>query len=136
MWTRSYVLGTVALTAVLIAGPAAANRGQTQDQHQHDAVPQTPDQAAPQPSDQVGHDAMMQRHQQMRAEMQAADAELQSLVQQMQQATGGAKIAVMETLLTRLVAQRAQMHARMAEMHESMMSQMMQQHMGNMRRQP
>jgi hypothetical protein len=76
------------------------------------------------------HEAMMARHEAMKAEMQAADERLESLVAAMNAAEGDdARIDAMAALLTELVAQRKGMcrhmmegmHGMMQGMHEGMM---------------
>jgi hypothetical protein len=59
---------------------------------------------------------MMKRHQQMMAEMKAADAKLDQLVTQMNAATGDAKVAAMAQVVNELVRQQKAMHEHMAQM--------------------
>jgi len=68
------------------------------------------------------HEAMMARHEAMKAEMQAADERLESLVAAMNAAEGDdARIDAMAALITELVAQRKGMcHHMMEGMHEGM----------------
>jgi hypothetical protein len=60
------------------------------------AASQTPAPAQPRMGD------MMQRHEQMMAEMKASDAKLDELVRAMNNATGEAKIAAMAQAITEL----------------------------------
>jgi len=60
---------------------------------------------------------MMQRRKQILEKMDQSDQELMALLSQMQDAqNNNDKIAVMETILTKLVNTRAQMHTELAEM--------------------
>jgi hypothetical protein len=82
-----------------------------QSEHQHDALP------AAQPRS----EAMMCH--QMIGEMRAADSKLEQLVNEMNAATGDAKVAALAQIVTELVRQRAAMHHRMAAMdHGAMMN--------------
>ena len=61
--------------------------------------------------------------QQMMGEMRAADSKLEQLVNEMNAATGDAKVAALAQIVTELVRQRAAMHHRMAAMdHGAMMN--------------
>ena len=83
-----------------------------QSPHQHDSPP-----AAAQPRTEP-----MMCHQMM-GEMKAADLKLEQLVNEMNTATGDAKVAAMAQIVTELVRQRAAMHNRMAAMdHGAMMN--------------
>ncbi len=62
---------------------------------------------------------------QMMGEMKTTDAALDELVERMQAADGAEKMAVMEELLTALVAQRQEMHKRMRDMPKMMCGGMM-----------
>jgi hypothetical protein len=64
----------------------------------------------------MDHEAMMARHAEMMAEMQAADARLDALVAQMNDAAGDARVDAMAALLTEMVAQRKGMCSHMREM--------------------
>lgn len=64
---------------------------------------------------------MMKRHEQMMAEMKAADAKLDALVKDMNAATGDAKIAAVAAVINELVQQHRTMHSRMGQMDEMMM---------------
>jgi hypothetical protein len=59
---------------------------------------------------------MMKRHQQMMAEMKAADEELDQLMTQMNAATGDAKVAAMAQVVNELVRQQKVMHEHVAQM--------------------
>jgi hypothetical protein len=103
-----------------IADVAAAARGQqspsaaTQQEHEH-----------AQPSAQPNMQDMMKMHQQMMAEMKAADAKLDQLVQQMNAASGEAKVNATAAVVTELVRQQKSMHAHMGKMHDQMMGGVM-----------
>jgi hypothetical protein len=60
---------------------------------------------------------MMQRHEQMMAEMKASDARLDELVRAMNAATGDAKISAMAQVINELVRQHQAMHQHMASMN-------------------
>jgi hypothetical protein len=64
---------------------------------------------------------MMQAHQKMMDEMKAMDARLDTLVQQMNTATGQAKVDATAAVVTELVTQRKTMVDRMEGMHGEMM---------------
>ena len=64
---------------------------------------------------------MMKMHEQMMAEMKAADSRLDALVKEMNAATGDAKVNAVATVVTELVRQHKSMHERMGHMHEQMM---------------
>jgi hypothetical protein len=67
---------------------------------------------------------MMQRHQQMMAEMKASDQKLDELVRAMNAATGDAKITAMAQVVTELARQQQAMHGRMAMMDHMSMGMM------------
>ena len=77
-------------------------------------------QATTQPQ-QPNMQAMMKMHEQMMAEMKAADAKLDALVKDMNSATGEAKVIAMAAVVNELVQQHKAMHGRMGEMHQQMM---------------
>lgn len=64
---------------------------------------------------------MMKMHRQMMDDMKAADAKLDQLVQQMNAASGEAKVTAIATVVTELVRQQRSMHEHMGQMHEQMM---------------
>ena len=65
---------------------------------------------------------MMKMHEQMMADMAAANAKLDALVKDMSAASGDAKVAAMAAVLTELVRQHASMHERMGQMHREMVA--------------
>jgi hypothetical protein len=67
---------------------------------------------------------MMQRHQQMMAEMQASDQKLYELVRTMNAATGDAKITVMAQAITELARQQQASHEHMRMMEQMAMGMM------------
>ena len=70
--------------------------------------------------------AMMKQHMdQMQAKMQEKDAELQTLTNEMNTASGNAKVDALARVVTKMVQQRQEMH----QMHGEMMQKMMA-HMG------
>jgi hypothetical protein len=80
-------------------------------------------QTAPGPTTpaQGGMAGMMKMHEQMMADMKAADARLDALAGEMNTATGDARITAIAAVVTELVRQQKAMHARMGLMHEQMM---------------
>ena len=58
---------------------------------------------------------MMKMHEQMMAEMKAADARLDALVKDMNAATGDAKVNAVAAVVTELVRQQKSMHDHMAQ---------------------
>ena len=67
---------------------------------------------------------MMEKHKEMQARMQAADAELDRLVAAMQAAKGEAKVEAAAAAVAALVEQRKAMHAMMMEHQPMMMAHM------------
>lgn len=90
---------------------AAARFQQTQ--------PPTPSEPAGQPP-QTTRAEMMKRHQQMMADIKAADLKLEELVKDMNAATGDAKIAAIAQVANELVRQQKAMHEHMATMMGTM----------------
>jgi hypothetical protein len=78
----------------------------------------------------MGGSSEMKACMQMMGETETTDAALDELVERMQAADGAEKMAVMEELLTALVAQRREVHKRMRGMPKmtcgGMMGMMMQ----------
>jgi vancomycin resistance protein YoaR len=64
---------------------------------------------------------MMKMHEQMMAEMKAADGRLDSLVKEMNAASGEAKVNAVAVVVTELVGQQKAMHEHMRQMHQQMM---------------
>jgi hypothetical protein len=64
---------------------------------------------------------MMKMHEQMMAEMKAADTTLDALVKEMNAASGEAKVNAVAAVVTQLVRQHRSMHERMGQMHQQMM---------------
>ena len=64
---------------------------------------------------------MMKRHQQMMADIKAADLKLEELVKDMNGATGEAKIAAIAQVVNELVRQQRTMHEHMGTMDQQMM---------------
>lgn len=65
---------------------------------------------------------MMKMHEQMVAEMKAADTRLDALVKDMNAASGDAKVNAVAAVVSELVRQQKSMHAHMGQMHQMMMS--------------
>jgi len=104
----------VATIAVLVAFGTGNARLALEAAQAQNPTPQT----KPQPQPTMGD--MMKMHEQMMAEMKAADAKLDALVKEMN-AAGDAKINAMAAVVTELVRQQKSMHAHMGQMHEQMM---------------
>jgi hypothetical protein len=64
---------------------------------------------------------MMKMHEQMMAQMDAADAKLDALLKDMNAASGDAKVNAMAAVVTELVRQNRSMHEHMGRMHQQMM---------------
>lgn len=64
---------------------------------------------------------MMKMHEQMMAEMKAADGRLDALVKEMNAASGEAKVNAVAAVVTELVRQQKSMHEHMGQMHQQMM---------------
>jgi uncharacterized protein HemX len=73
------------------------------------------------PSPQPNMAEMMKMHEQMMAEMKAADGKLDALVRDMNVATGDAKVKAMAAVVYELVQQHKAMHGHMGQMHQQMM---------------
>ncbi len=88
-----------------------------------DVVAQAPSSQSPQPREQSPSNMqdMMKMHEQMMAEMKAADSKLDALVKEMNAATGDAKVNAVATVVAELVRQHRSMHERMGQMHQQMM---------------
>ena len=86
-------------------------------------VAQAPSSQSPQPREQSPSNMheMMKMHEQMMAEMKAADSKLDALVKEMNAATGDAKVNAIATVVAELVRQHRSMHERMGQMHQQMM---------------
>ncbi len=88
-----------------------------------DVAAQTPSAQASQPREQAPSNMqdMMKMHEQMMAEMKAADGRLDALVKDMNAATGEAKVDAVAAVVTELVRQQKSMHERTGQMHQQMM---------------
>ena len=102
-------IAAVAIGAGLLIAPVRAQQ----------AAPKAPEHSMPTP--QAGG---MMDHDKMMADMKAADARLEALVQTMTSARGDDKLTAMQALLTELVKNQVDMRRHMAMMHDHMMSQM------------
>ncbi len=113
MLKRVFVVTMVVLAAYSPSSYLAAEPSRHQPpaaaQHEHD-----------QPAA-AGMAGMTKMHQQMMAEMSAADARLDQLLSVMTAATGEAKVAGIAAVVTELVHQQKTMHQRMGTMHDQMM---------------
>ena len=84
---------------------------------------QAPSSQGSEPRDQAPSNMqdMMKMHDQMMAEMKAADSRLDALVKEMNAASGDTKVNAVATVVTELVRQQKSMHERMGQMHQQMM---------------
>jgi hypothetical protein len=89
------------------------------------AVLQAPTAQSGQSSQQPDMAEMMKRHQQMMADMKAADAKLDELVATMNGANGEAKVTAIAQVVNELVRQQKTMHEHMGMMDQQMMMRMM-----------
>jgi 3-hydroxyisobutyrate dehydrogenase-like beta-hydroxyacid dehydrogenase len=96
----------------------AAQAAATPHQHEGLATPGEPGHGSSQCEATMQH--MMKMHEQMMADMKAADARLDALVKDMNAATGTAKVDAMAAVLNELFQQRHAMQERMGRMHEHM----------------
>lgn len=107
---------TLSTLLILTLGSSAARS----DLSAARATPETPPSQA-QSQSQSSMPDMMKMHEQMMAEMKAADAKPDALVKDMNAATGEAKINAISAVVTELVRQQKAMHERMGQMHQQMM---------------
>ena len=115
--SRLTAASTTLLTVVLLVLGTALTPRAVATAHQGQASARA-DQHEQQPSNMQ---TMMKMHEQMMAEMKAADAKLDQLVQKMDAATGDAKVNATADVVKELVVQHKAMHDRMGQMHQQMM---------------
>jgi len=106
---RLLPIAALVVASGLLLNPARAQQPAGHDEHQHGAP-------AAQKTE-MDHAKMM-------ADMKAADARLETLVQRMKSVQGSEKTQAMQDLLSELVQNQLTMHREMAMMHDHMMSQM------------
>jgi len=111
---------TVLLGSLLVVGLGAGVQTQ-QPEHQHQQPP-----GKPSADMSAKCKAMMAEHEKMMAEMKAADQRLDDLVAKMNASSGQAKTDATAATVTEIVAQRKTMRDRMMQMHQGMMSHMME----------
>ena len=124
-------ISTLVLSGVMLATGLFA---QTQTHsHDHPAQPSTPGgkqvPAKPGTMDEkmMAHCMeMMQKHDQMQAEIKAQDARIDDLVTKMNTSTGGERVEAMAAVITELSAQRKVRQGKMAAMQADMMQHMME----------
>jgi len=92
-------------------------------QHEHEHATAVDAAAPPQ-----GMHDMTKMHDAMMAEMKAADARLDALVNDMNKATGEDRIAALTAVVNEMVRQHKGMHARMGEMQQMMGGRAMERH--------
>lgn len=115
--------GMIAAAGLILSGTTSGARAQTTETPMHGQHGQM---AGPMMEE---CKAMMTAHQQMKSEMESAQAKLDALVEEMNAAGGDAKIEAMAKVVTELASQRKSMMSRMM----TMQPQMMQHMMGHMR---
>lgn len=127
---RLKMLGVACALVLLWAAPSHAQSASAQQQdpgghqdHQDHQAQTAPDRSS---GDSGGHQhSGMMSGGQMMAKMDAMKkqtAELQALVDRMNEAEGDAQIALIAQILTTMVQQQTAMHDSMMQMHEHMMS--------------
>jgi flagellar basal body L-ring protein FlgH len=123
---RSALSVVVASLLAMSASIGAAQKPPATPSHQHEQMQQKA--AKPGASAKMTMDCqqMMQAHQKMMDDMKAMDARLDTLVQQMNSATGQAKVDATAAVVSELVTQRKTMFDRMEGMHGEMMRHMME----------
>lgn len=117
MNTRSTTIATLlAALAIALAGmPFGLTAVQATQQAQPTPIPHE----GHQPQADMHH--MMMMHQQMMADMKAAEARLDALVRDMNAANRDTKVEAVAAVVNELVRQQRAMHGRMSQMHEHMM---------------
>ena len=111
---------SLTLGSLLVLG-FAAHAQTPQPEHQYQQTP-----AKPSADMAEKCKAMMAEREKMMAEMKAADQRLDELVTKMNSASGQAKVDATAAAVTEIVAQRRTMRDRMMQMHQGMMSHMME----------
>lgn len=124
--TQRTITGIAVLSLIMLGAtgfasqqnpPAGQAAVQTAAAHQHDH------QAKP---DEAQAAAMMAKHKEMMAQMQAMDSRLTELVATMKAAKGADKIGAIEAVVGELVAQRSVMRDRMMSMQSATTGHMME----------
>ncbi len=124
---RPLLLITVfTMTSLAVTGApfAAVQAAQTPKTHQHGQMQAPAAQPGTQGKMTMDCNQMMQMHQKMMQDMQAMDSKLDTLVQQMNSATGQAKVDATAAVVNEMVAQRKQMREGMEKMQSQMMEHM------------
>jgi hypothetical protein len=104
----SIVLTVFALSYGLLAGSVSPTRLLAAVESQQAQPPAMPD--------------MMKMHEQMMAEMKDAGVKLDRLVDEMNSATGEARISAIARVVNEIARQQKMMYERMGTMHQQMMS--------------
>lgn len=110
-----FLFGASLLAVAMISVASWDNRVVALAQHEHEHGAAVDAAAPPQ-----GMHDMTKMHDAMMAEMKAADARLDALVNDMNKATGEERIAAMTAVVNELVRQHKGMCARMGEMQQMM----------------
>jgi hypothetical protein len=105
------------LPALAATHMAAVQTAALPDQHERSGTPGEAEHGVPH-AQSTQH--MMMMHEQMMADMKAADARLDALVKDMNAATGSAKVDAIAAVLNELLQERKAMHERMGKMSEHM----------------
>jgi hypothetical protein len=111
-------LGLAGVLALVTIGPPGYAKAA-------EASLQAPSAETGRPSPQSDMTEMMTRHQQMMAEMKAADAKLDDLVNAMNAATGDGKVTAIAQVVSELVRQQRSMHGHMGRLGNQLMMPMM-----------
>lgn len=127
---------TVSISTLVLTGAMLATGLFAQPQthaHDHPVRPSTPGgKQAPAKSGMMDDKMMahcmemMQKHDQMQAEIKAQDARVDDLVAKMNTSTGGERVEAMAAVITELSVQRKVRQGKMAAMQADMMQHMME----------
>jgi len=112
---KPYFVVTIVATLVIV-GALGTPFGSSATAQGASAQGSAPSQQSPNMQD------MMKMHEQMMAQMKAADAKLDALVKQMDASRGDAKVTAIAAVVSELVLQNKSMHEHMGQMHQQMMS--------------
>ena len=123
---RSALSVVAASVLAMSASLGAAQKPPATQPHQHEQTQQKGAKPATSAKMTMDCQQMMQAHQKMMEDMKAMDARLDTLVQQMNSATGQAKVDATAAVVSELVTQRKTMFDRMEGMHGEMMQHMME----------
>ncbi len=123
---RSALSVVVASLLAMSVSVGAAQTPPATASHQHEQMQQKTAKPGPPAKMTMSCEQMMHARQQMMEDMKAMDARLDTLVQQMNSATGQAKVDATAAVVSELVTQRKTTFDRMEGMHGEMMQHMME----------